>query len=666
MLRRSILTLCALLLFLSDFQTIRSQNNDFYEGRIVIEFEEGLSSSQQKEIKEIFTSINLKGKHAVWQLPFSLYNAPKKAVQDQLDQWIQLDGIKRIEPDYSYTILTGLPNDPKLSRQWAVDISSANEGQIDLLPAWDLHPGEKAIIAGIIDTGIDYGHEDLHENIWQNLAEDSDGDGRTIELINGRWVLDPGDLDGIDADQNGYTDDLVGWDFVNNDNNPFDDNGHGTHIAGIMGAKGNNGKGIAGVNWNMKLMALKAFDANGDGSLSSILPAMKYARKMGVDITNSSYGSHAFSRIMFEEIEKHDRDHKLLVAAAGNEASNNYAQPVYPASYELDNIVAVAAGNSQAELSAFSNYGLYSVDLMAPGSNIYSTLPNGGYGYKDGTSMAAPFVTGTLALIWSFGPDLNHHQLKNILLASVDQLPDLYGKCVSSGKLNVHRALQFSSRICTDWYNSSSSFDVKGLAEQGEYIWAATNQGLIRLKKDDCDVQTFNKKNSDLPEDKIKAVGVDQDGLIWVATDKKGVLTYDGNTWTTYTKKSGLPDDKIRSILVDKDNRVWLGSDKKGIGVYENGDWSYYNKKTGLPDDKIKSVGEDPDGNIWVSTHKGIGLFAQDVWTIFNKKNSGLPNEKLVGVAIAPDQTVWAATDKGLASFDGSSWTRYAKSNSGL
>lgn len=666
MIRRSILSLCALLLLLFEFQAARSQNSEYYQQAIVIELEEELTAAQQKEIKEIFTSINLKGRHAVWQLPFSLYSASPKALEEKLNQWTALSGIKRIEPNYAYSILNGIPDDPELEKQWPADMISGNDGNIDLLSAWNLHPGEKAIIAGIIDTGIDFGHEDLHQNIWQNLAEDSDGDGRTIERINGQWVLDPGDLDGIDADQNGYTDDLVGWDFVNNDNNPFDDNGHGTHIAGIMGAKGNNGKGIAGVNWNMKLMALKAFDANGDGALSSILPAMKYARKMGVDISNSSYGSHAFSRIMYEEIEKHDRDKKLVVAAAGNEASNNYTKPVYPASYELDNIVSVAAGDNQGELSTFSNYGLYSVDLMAPGSQIYSSLPHGGYGYKDGTSMAAPFVTGTLALIWSFGPDLNHHQLKNILLASVDQLPALYGKCVSSGKLNVHRALQFSSRICTDWYNSSSSFDVKGLAEEGEYIWAATNQGLIRLKKDDCEVKTFNKKNSDLPEDKIKAVGVDQQGVVWVATDKNGVLSYDGNSWTTYTKKSGLPDDKVRSILVDKDNRVWLGSEKKGIGVYENGSWTYFNKKTGLPDDKIKSLGKDPDGNIWVSTQKGIGHYKQEEWTIFNKKNSGLPHDKLVGVAVAPDQTIWAATDRGLASFNGSSWTQYAKSNSGL
>lgn len=198
----------------------------------------------------------------------------------EFQQLLQSGSILEIEENHPFT-MSHLPNDEYVGKQWALANKRFPQNHIGLEQAWDIQT-KGAGIMGVVDTGIDYTHPDLAPNIWQNLAEDADGDGKVLEFSKGKWRLDPGDLDGIDADGNGYVDDLVGWDFVNNDNDPFDDNGHGTHVAGIAAARGDNGIGIAGVAWQAEIMVLKSFDAYGSGQLSTILPALEYARKMGV------------------------------------------------------------------------------------------------------------------------------------------------------------------------------------------------------------------------------------------------------------------------------------------------------------------------------------------------------------------------------------------------
>lgn len=348
--------------------------------------------------------------------------------------------ITHAEPDYIFEIST-VPDDPGLSQQWGLQNSHHPAfADIGAFTAWDIQTHTDGI-AGIIDTGIDFGHEDLVQNIWQNLAEDADGDGQVLEYINGIWQLDPGDLDGIDADNNGYIDDLVGWDFVNDDNNPFDDNGHGTHVAGIFGAKGNNGIGISGVCWSVQLMALKAFDHRGAGSLSSIIAALKYARLMGVNLTNNSWGGIRYSRFLYEEIEAAEESGQLFVAASGNQGRHSHYLKVYPAGYDLDNIIAVGATNIEGKLAPFSNTSPKDVDLFAPGWYIYSTLPSNQYGLKTGTSMAAPFVAGAVILLQAAEPGLDISQLKARLLNTVQTLPAWYGKCISGGQMDLAAAL---------------------------------------------------------------------------------------------------------------------------------------------------------------------------------------------------------------------------------
>ncbi|MEM6801363.1 MAG: S8 family serine peptidase [Bacteroidota bacterium] len=387
--------------------------------------------------------------------------------------------------------LSSIPNDPGLSNQWALNNQGQRGGNIgadiEAFAAWSIQ-SEGAGILGLIDTGVDYTHPDLVENIWQNLAEDADGDGRVLEQINGIWQLDPGDLDGIDADNNGYIDDLVGWDFVENDNNPFDDNGHGTHVAGIMGAKGNNNIGISGIAWSTQIMALKAFDRHGTGQLSNILPALEYARNMGVLLSNNSWGSIHYSTFLLEEILEAEKEGQIFVAAAGNNGRFDPSAPVYPAAYPLQNIISVAASDDRDRLAGFSSFHPEWVDLSAPGQYIYSTLPAGSYGFKSGTSMAAPMLAGALSLLHAQRPDLGPAEMKSLLLAQVDLHPDLFGSSQSNGRINVYKLLssQSSSTLrahftapkeaCIQSEIEFRNTSILPNPDQGSYRWEVNGQ----------------------------------------------------------------------------------------------------------------------------------------------------------------------------------------------
>jgi len=274
------------------------------------------------------------------------------------------------------------------------------------------------------------------------LGEDADGDGHVLEWDGTKWVFDPGDIDGIDDDGNNFADDFIGWDFRNNDNNPFDGHSHGTHVAGIIGAQGNNDTGIAGVTWNVKLAALKFFSDDGTGTSADATQALEYAVQMGIPISNNSWGGGGYSQTLYNAIKNARNNGHIFVAAAGNfYENNNDIYPFYPASYDLPNIVSVTSTDRNDNLSSFSNIGAMSVDLAAPGSAIRSCIPFDGYGTKSGTSMAAPYVAGTCALLWETQPDYSYIDIKSALLNSVDSLTSLTGKCVSNGRLNLYKVL---------------------------------------------------------------------------------------------------------------------------------------------------------------------------------------------------------------------------------
>lgn len=351
------------------------------------------------------------------------------------------------------------------------------------------HIGSAKTVVGIIDTGMDYTHPDLYLNVWINQKEisaslrstlvDTDADGvitfRDLNNVlnagnvadkNGNGRIDAGDLladtrweNGIDEDGNGYKDDLVGWDFVNNDNDPFDDNNHGTHVAGTIGGVGGNSVGVAGVNWNVQMMPLKFLGSNGSGSTSAALAALDYYTKAsqaagtGQDFvaTNNSWGGGGFSQAMQDAIVRTGAAGNLFVAAAGNSSSNNDVTASYPSNYNtasalgFDAVVAVAALTSTGSLASFSSYGASTVDLAAPGSGIYSTIPGGTYASFSGTSMATPHVTGALALYASEHANSSAAQLRSALLGSVQSTPSVASLTSTGGRLDVGSLLAGSS-----------------------------------------------------------------------------------------------------------------------------------------------------------------------------------------------------------------------------
>lgn len=330
-----------------------------------------------------------------------------------------------------------LPNDPSFGQLWGLNNTGQSGGtvdaDIDAPEAWDLTRGSPNVVIAIIDTGVDYTHGDLSANMWHN----------------------PGEIagDGIDNDYNGYVDDVYGWDFVNSDNNPTDDYGHGTHVAGTIGAVGNNSVGVTGVNWTVQMMALKFLDSAGSGSLADAVSAINYATLMkrdhGVNLValNNSWSGGGYYSSLYSAISAAGAEDILFVAAAGNggpdgKGDNTDAKPEYPASYNLANIIAVAATDRNDARASFSNYGATTVDLAAPGVSIYSTQPNNAYASMNGTSMATPHVTGVAGLLAAYNPAATAAEIKQAIMDGVDPIASMAGKCVTGGRLNAYGALE--------------------------------------------------------------------------------------------------------------------------------------------------------------------------------------------------------------------------------
>jgi subtilisin family serine protease len=319
----------------------------------------------------------------------------------------------RCEPNYVvHSQIT--PNDTQYSSLWGMLSIQAPR-------AWDVTTGSADVTVAIIDTGIEYTHPDLSENIALNSGEIPSN--------------------GIDDDRNGFVDDYYGYDFINNDGNPIDDHFHGTHCAGTIGARGNNARGVAGVAWNVKLMPVKVLSATGSGSYASVIGGINYAVKRGVKVLSLSLGGGAYSQALEDAISNARQNGVLLVAAAGNSAVNTDIYPSYPASSVQDNVLSVAATASGDVLASFSNWGPISVDVAAPGADILSTYLGGQYAWASGTSMATPHVAGIAAMLLSVNPNLSYAEVKNLIVGTVDPIASLNGKMASGGRVNLYTAI---------------------------------------------------------------------------------------------------------------------------------------------------------------------------------------------------------------------------------
>jgi len=338
-----------------------------------------------------------------------------------------------VEPDFQRQP-HNRPDDSQFGSQWyAENNGGVYFGQVatagadlGLVDAWRLVRGDHKVVVAIIDNGLDLSHPDLRNNLWINRGE-----------IAGN---------GIDDDRNGFVDDVHGYDFANRDGNPDADEArnHGTAVAGVLGAQGNNARGLAGASWQVSIMVLKT-----DFSVSATMRAMEYARQNGAHVVNTSFGGSQFSQNEFEAIERLQADGILMVASAGNEHWNNDFGASYPGSYPLDNILVVGASTPSDSLTSWSQHGQISVDVAAPGAVIMTTEGKGTdtgsrYGLRNGTSFSAPLVAGVAALLKSAHPNADYSELKGRIMASADTLNGAACTTNTGGRVNAHKALQIA------------------------------------------------------------------------------------------------------------------------------------------------------------------------------------------------------------------------------
>ncbi len=449
---------------------------------VVVALEPGVSAEQLEAVARMHGGQirrQLRGPENTFLVEIA--GAGVEEVRAAMHTYLQQQGlVRRAEPDYILTTMLQ-PDDPQFNSLWGMNNTGQTtagystggtvDADIDAPEAWQYTTGSLEVVVGVIDTGIDASHPDLSANMWTNPGEtglDENGIGRQTN--------------GVDDDANGYIDDWQGWDFVNGDNNPDDDNFHGTHCAGTIGAIGNNAIGVAGVNWRVSLVGLKFLNGGGSGYLSDGVEAIYYATSLGVDLTSNSWGGGGYSESMREAIADANANGILFIAAAGNDSRNNNIDPSYPGSYDEPNVISVAATDHNDVLAAFSNYGSNSVHLAAPGVNIASTIPLAKaaqlgyadpYGVISGTSMACPHVAGAAALLKAWVPSMPHLEMRDRLLSKVDAKPLLAGKLITGGRLNVHAALDGVSEtpsfvIERVAFDDSSSGNGDGVLNPGE------------------------------------------------------------------------------------------------------------------------------------------------------------------------------------------------------
>src|ERR1051325_3398889 len=348
-----------------------------------------------------------------------------------------------VEPNYIIQA-DKTPNDPWFGQLWGllntgqtVGVAGTAGDDIKATLAWDVSTGSASTVVAVIDSGIDYTHSDLAPNAWSAPQAFS-------VVIGGRTIRCSAGTHGFNA--------------IASTCDPYDDNGHGSHTSGTIGAAGNNGLGVTGVNWTTRLMGIKFLYSTGTGFVSNAINGIEFAIQAAaaaganVRVLNNSWSTAGFSQALLDEINKANANGMLFVASAGNDATNSDLTPKYPASYTAPNVIAVAATTNTDALASFSNYGPASVHLAAPGVNILSTTPGEVYQYLSGTSMAAPHVSGAAALLLSRCA-LDTTALKATLLATVDPVPLLAGRLITGGRLNVNSAI----RACVPDFSVAAS-----------------------------------------------------------------------------------------------------------------------------------------------------------------------------------------------------------------
>ncbi|MDP9413234.1 MAG: S8 family serine peptidase [Pseudomonadota bacterium] len=541
-------------------------------------------------------------------------------VEQALEAVSKLPGVRFAEPNFIYTTDAVTTNDPiysdaKLWGMYGDQTNPSNKYGSQAGEAWSLTTGSPKVVVGVVDSGIDYTHPDLYLNVWLNQREipqsfrasltDVDADGvisfrdlnasqnaSFVTDLNQNGRIDAGDLlsdsrweNGVDDDGNGYIDDLIGWDFVNNDNDPMDDNDHGTHVFGTIAAQGNNSLGVAGVTWSTQVMGLKFLSATGSGSLSNAILALDYytaattSSAQNYAATNNSWGGGGFSQSLLDAIVRGAKADVLFVAAAGNggfdgNGDDNDTTANYPSNYDTtagagyDAVIAVASITRTGALSSFSNFGDVTVDLGAPGSGIFSTVPGGGYASFSGTSMATPHVTGAIALLSATSLGLTAAQLKAQLLATVTPTDSLAGKTVTGGRLDAATLVGVTTTVVLNEVQGKTGSDTVSGTIGNDKIWGMPNSG------------------SDLGKGAIDTLIGSTGADIFVLGDERGMFYNDGKARSAGTSDYAIIEDFSRAEgdkiqirgslqsyhLVSRDGSTSIYHDTNGDGKLDSRD----------------------------------------------------------------------------------------------
>lgn len=423
------------------------QKHEHVPGELVVKMKTPGASSLvwiQKQLGAKFNVLSMRAMDST-KSQFVVKLSSDHQLADFIEKSKTVSGVVYAEPNWIYRIgkinksntalSEVIPNDTDFSKLWAMKNTGQRDTEnadgvagadIKATKAWGITTGNKNILVAVIDTGMDYTHPDLKDNVFTNPGESGNGK----------------ETNGIDDDANGFIDDVHGWNFAGvSTNNPMDDNSHGTHVSGTIGAKGNDGYGVAGVNWTASIMPVKFLTGQGSGTLEDAVKAINYATLMGAKVMNNSWGGGGFSQALFDAIKAaHDKG-LLFIAAAGNDSADADVDSHYPAGYALDNVIAVAATTNTDGLASFSTFGKRSVHIAAPGNNIYSTVPGGKWDTFSGTSMATPHVAGAAALLWGTNESMSYSDVKSRLLQSRDYVPAVARKVSSQGRLNIYNAV---------------------------------------------------------------------------------------------------------------------------------------------------------------------------------------------------------------------------------